>query len=185
VSPAAPIVREYFTHDPEEAVFNEKHLPALFLFRQPGGEPEWLAADYRIDTTNVTVLWVFPLAAQEKVRARSPMVNAIRKSIDAAIERGRHPSWVDADDPDTTAERRGSAILDRAGLWSLRMGGWNQLPVVIEIDGGEDRRTYRALQCSLVIQERWVPGGDDVLDHIEIGLSESTLPIITGRFDPP
>jgi hypothetical protein len=49
VAPGEPIVRNAFTHDPEEYDFAETHLPALYLFRTGSARnSEDIAADIRI-----------------------------------------------------------------------------------------------------------------------------------------
>lgn len=98
---APPVIRSIFTHDPTKLVFNEAHLPALYVTRSNGGKPEWIAEDYRIATDVWTVLWVFPPGQQANQRIRESFTNAIGKMTDMAIEMVRSPAWAWADDPDT------------------------------------------------------------------------------------
>jgi len=97
-----PAIRTVFTHDPDELCFNEKFLPALFVYRD-SGTPEQTAEDWFTETTLVRALWVFPPEPQEKQRLRTPFVNAIAKAIADALRRGRHPAWVDSGDTEPTS----------------------------------------------------------------------------------
>lgn len=101
-----PPVASTFTHQPTDETilpFNERELPALFIYRAAGPGPKWKAIDWRVDESTPTILWVFPTGAQAASRIRVPYCNALVKLIDAAIEAYRDPSYVHASDTDPTA----------------------------------------------------------------------------------
>lgn len=96
-------VRTIFAHDPSEVVFNERDMPALFLYRENAPSIFWEGHDWRIARDQLTLLWVMPPGTQANRRARMPLVNAIVKAVDKAIESYRHPAWVVTGDTDITA----------------------------------------------------------------------------------
>lgn len=101
-----PPVLKTFTHQPTDetiAVFNERYLPALYLYRASGAEQKWEWLDGRIARDTITLLWVFPTGTQPAERIRVPYVNALVKLIDTAIEKYLDPCWVYPGDPDPLA----------------------------------------------------------------------------------
>lgn len=101
-----PPVLGTFTHQPTDETilpFNERYLPCLFLYRASGAANSWEATDLRVAVDTITLLWVFPTGTQPAQRIRVPMVNALTKLIDAAIEAMRDPSYVYPGDTDPTA----------------------------------------------------------------------------------
>jgi len=105
-SGAIPPVQTAWTHQPTDETilpFSEKYLPALFVYRATGAANSWEATDLRVAMDTITLLWVFPTGAQPAERIRVPMVNALSKLIDAAVEADRDPSYVHPSDTDPTA----------------------------------------------------------------------------------
>jgi hypothetical protein len=101
-----PPVLKTFTHQPTDetiAVFNERDLPCLFLYRASGAEQKWEWLDGRIARDTITLLWVFPTGTQPAERIRVPYVNALVKLVDTAIEKYLDPCWTYATDPDPLA----------------------------------------------------------------------------------
>jgi hypothetical protein len=101
-----PPVKTTFTHQPTDetiAPFNEKYLPALYVYRASGAANSWEATDWRVSMDTITLLWIFPTGTQPAERIRVPYVNAITKLIDAAIESDRDPVYVHPNDTDPTA----------------------------------------------------------------------------------
>lgn len=99
-----PVVRKVFGHNPEEEDFNERDLPALYLWRGPkGAQPFWLAEDWRISPDTWTMLWLFRPATQQGRRLRQSFINGIAKLVDAFIETQRDPVYVAPVDVDPTA----------------------------------------------------------------------------------
>lgn len=92
-----------FAHDPGEVVFNERDLPALFLYRESEPSMLWEGHDWRIARDQLSLLWVMPPGVQGSRRVRMPLINAIIKCVDKAIESYRHPAWVATGETDPTA----------------------------------------------------------------------------------
>jgi hypothetical protein len=99
--PTRPVVGA-FINDPSNSEFNERDLPAIFLWRD-NGDDEWIAADWRITTDNWKLLWIFPPAVQGTQQARDPIINGLAKLLSFALKRGRDVSFQVAGDSDTTA----------------------------------------------------------------------------------
>lgn len=153
VVPGAPLVRTVFTHDPEDIVFNERHLPALFLWRGSQAE-ERIADDIFLDTTQCTLLWVFPPAPQETQRRRETFANAVAKLVLVGLERGRTPSYVFDGDGDPRASTLGSLVYAQANanVWSVALAKGRRHKFVERIEDGAPR-TYAALEMTLELQE--------------------------------
>lgn len=103
--PIPPILTTW-THQPTDdtiAPFNEKYLPALYVYRASGAANSWEATDLRVAMDTITLLWVFPTGTQPSQRIRVPFVAALAKLIDAAVEADRDPSYVHPGDTDPTA----------------------------------------------------------------------------------
>lgn len=98
-----PVVRKALERDPSEEEFAESDLPAVFVFRNGGEQPFWLAEDYRVEPDTWTLLWLFQPAPQATRTRLKSFVNGIVKILDARIESMRDPSYVAAWDPDPTA----------------------------------------------------------------------------------
>jgi hypothetical protein len=91
-------------YNPEEPrrEFNDKALPALFIWRA-SGDDDWLATDWRIETSVWKALWLFPAANQQKQTARDPFPNGLAKLVSLALKRGRDTSYQITGDADITA----------------------------------------------------------------------------------
>jgi hypothetical protein len=150
-----------FTHDPSETEFNERDLPAIFLWRTGSAEtPAWIADDYRVTFDTVRVLWVPPAAPQAQGTRRHPFTNAIVKLIDDAIGRERFPEWVRKGDTDPESPYIGSQLLDSMGAWRLWIAKYQPHNLMIGM-AGSDPRTYAALAIDLHLEERLIYGTDD------------------------
>jgi hypothetical protein len=98
----APVNRALWA-DPVNTAFSETPLPALYVFRSQGGTFEDAAADYRTARSTWTVWWLLRQTTDPKSAVRAPFANAIGKIIDAALDAGRHPAYVQEGDTDTFA----------------------------------------------------------------------------------
>lgn len=98
-----PVVRTILEHNPEEIVFDEKQLPAIYLDRMGGEAPFWYAEDYRNTHDGWRLLWIFPTAQQYTQKQRNSFTNGIVKVLDRAIEALRDPAFVWPADTDPTA----------------------------------------------------------------------------------
>jgi hypothetical protein len=85
------------------ATFSEKSLPSLYVFRNQGGSFDDDAADYRIARSTWIVWWIYRPTTDAKSAIRFPFANAIAKLIDAALDDGRHPAYVQTGDTDVHA----------------------------------------------------------------------------------
>lgn len=108
--PTTPVVGA-FVNDPATSEFNERDLPALFLWRtggvqREGGDDDWIAADWRVMTDNWTLLWIFPTAVQGIQQARDPIVKGLAALLGYALKRGRDSSYAITGDADISAATR-------------------------------------------------------------------------------
>lgn len=156
-----------FFHNPNEVAFNTKSLPALYVFRVGWARPAYIALDLREQVSTIKAVWVFPLAVQEQRRRQLTIPNVIHKVLDDAIEDGCDPAWVDENDPDPKAPKRGSSMTERLGVWSLHMGEGRLKPVEIPVNGMPKPMGYMAFEMDILAEEMLV-------DSLSIG---------TGRAD--
>lgn len=110
VAPGQSPCAAAFTHDPQDYVFNEKTLPAIYVTRT-SGKYEVLGDDADWETTRdlIKAWWIFPPAPQERQRARDNITNGIAKALVVAVSRGRDPSYVAPTDTDPNAASRPAA----------------------------------------------------------------------------
>jgi hypothetical protein len=191
---AMPVVGT-FAHDPKDFVFNDKRLPALFLFREDA-TTEQIADDYEIARTNLTLLWVPPDGNPEALARRSPFVNAIDKVVSAAMSLARDPSWVDAGDTDPLAATQGSFVWMRAGLWRAGQVTARSVPLIIDKDDQVgSRASYPARRYTIPVEERVVNGGYDEFEGVVLDMqtiddppfvtnSIELLPLASGQHMP-
>lgn len=92
-----------FDHDPGEAVFTERDLPALFLYRSKVTARTDVAQDIRVESGELSLLWVPPPAPQDRRRTRFQFAGKLLKVLDTYLERGRDPAWCVDGDTDTDA----------------------------------------------------------------------------------
>lgn len=154
VAPNTPVVKTVFLHDPRPEVFNERDLPALFVYRDEGhvaDELEWTADDYRFERGQIVLLWIPPTATQDKRAIRAPIVNAIGKVLDLAIERGRDPAWIVTGDTDPQAASKGSVLATWAGWASFGVKAIRR--ATITIPKGVDKATYEAVAIGCYVEE--------------------------------
>lgn len=110
-----PVVRRVYTAKPQDVILNESTLPALFIWRTRLSFSQ-MADDIRIDESVVSVLWLLDPGDPIKRENRLRMLPAVANMIDAAVDEGRDPSWIDPADPDPEAALYGSVLMYRAGL---------------------------------------------------------------------
>lgn len=155
VAPTFPVVQRVLLTDPRVTEFNENWLPALYVFRSDSLEDqqiEWFAEDYRSAVSTIHVWWVLPNATQEKRVARFGFPNAIVKTIDAAIEAMRDPSWIVPGDSDPQAATFGSQLALFAGwhVFNLRRARRQDLKIQM-LDS--QPRTYELLALEFHCEE--------------------------------
>ncbi|WP_394847398.1 hypothetical protein LZC95_08025 [Pendulispora brunnea] len=152
VMPSAPLVRAVFGHNPEDVVFSERDLPALFLWREEA-DAEYVAEDYLLETSDVSLLWVFPPAPQANQRLRQSFVNATWKLANLAIEAGRTPGFVVVGDMDPRAKTEGSLIYPYLGVWSIILRRRRRRTFVETMADSPSRR-YAALEMNIELREQ-------------------------------
>lgn len=153
-----PVVQRIFAHDPSKEVLSNAYLPGLFFFRSGGGKHEWVADDWLRDTSTLTLLWVFADAMQDTQRQREPFGHAIAKLIDAAVERGRTPSWLQPGDPDPQSPLAGSLFYKYAGFDAFWFDDWKPASLVIKTPDGVIAGQYPAIAMKFTMQEDLKPG---------------------------
>lgn len=126
-----------------------KDLPCLYMWRHGGSDSssvEQIAEDWRVETSNVRLLWVFPDAVVGTQRSRQTFVNALAKCIDDAIERGRTPSFIVAGDPDPLAPSEGSFVHTFTEVYSINATHWGPAKVRISVVGDKDAGAASSFQ---------------------------------------
>jgi hypothetical protein len=96
-------VNAAFTYDPVNTKFSDNPLPALYLFRSQGGNFDDDASDYRVARSTWIAWWIFRQTTDAKSAIRFPFANAVAKLIDASLDDGRHPAYVQEGDTDVHA----------------------------------------------------------------------------------
>lgn len=175
VLPNNPVVGT-FSHDPEYDQFNERDLPALFLFRNTGRHGEDIGEDIRCTYSTLTLWWVFPADRDMHRRVRQrPFLNGMAKLVDQAFRKERDPVYVVAGDTEPTAATEGSVVLLHAGIESIRVGP----PQIgeVRIPKGDDVGRYPRVQILLDIEELRTIDKDlfAALDGAEIDFQRSDL----------
>jgi|SRR6478735_1341540 len=115
VNPGKRFVESVQTNSPGDT-FNERDLPALFLFRSSSTD-EQVTDDWTESITDVSITWVPQNAVQVKRAIRYTGVNGFSKVVTRALALGRSPAWVDPADDDSSANALGSVLMTRAGLF--------------------------------------------------------------------
>jgi hypothetical protein len=95
-------VRTVLVQDPVKRAFSDSTLPALFVYRTKG-DFDRDGDGFDTDHASIRVIWIYPSDTLEKTKPRLPFGNAVAKVARWALERERHPDWVDAGDDDTKA----------------------------------------------------------------------------------
>lgn len=175
VSAGRKFVEQVFTNDPNDSVFNEKDLPALFVF-DPRSTSNQMTDDLVEDVSTLTVLWVPQNAEQSKRSFRSNAANGFKKVVQKNLYVGRHPAWFDPGDPDEDALTRGSVLITRAGLckWPFIQSA-QSVPVTIVTDSGS--RTYQAFALTMVVSEitEWDPGSYSPTSKVDTTMTAGAL----------
>jgi hypothetical protein len=185
VAPNTKFVQQFFTNNPTDSTFNDRDLPALFLWRSRSMDDQ-LADDYLETITDVVVLWIPTTADQFKRSLRDPIFNGFQKATSQAINVGRDPAWVDPLDPDSESPELGSVLMERAGLFRMPYATTcKRVDNGVKIDKGSGTATYPAYVLTLRIsevnrQDPSVHGVPSKLDSVQTSGSlvlESILPI--------
>lgn len=118
-------VRKVINTSSRRAWFDDKTLPSLYVFRHRTRATR-AGDDLYENLTDLYALWLPPKVNDDQRQLRDPFTGAVAAAIQQAVRLGRHPDWIDRDDPDTEAGTLGSVLVTRAGL--------SRIPQVREID---------------------------------------------------
>jgi hypothetical protein len=166
------IVRNAFTHDPEQYDFKAGDLPSLYLFPEKGGPAkEQVTADLQVTERRLRLFWLLPPAAQFKQSGRARAISRVAELVGAALRRGQDPCFVIDGDTDPTAARYGSVVIRHAGLSALEAGAFTcNGRIAIRPPGNAKRDDfnvglYDGLQMEIVTRSMFVetpnvPGPD-------------------------
>lgn len=166
-----PVVR-FFPYDPALGVYNDKYLPALFVWRQ-FGEPERIVTnDVIVSTDTLHFFWIAPQGGpQDKITRRQNFARRLGALFTRSLRVGRDPAWVVAGDSDTQAAALGSNIHRLAGVNNIRFTRWEPAPFRVEMVEG-DPIPYDAWRFIAEVTEMGV-GDDD--RNIDLGGANASL----------
>lgn len=126
VAPKEPFVRSLFKIDPERVdEFMAKDLPALYIWRaQTRGVDDGTSHHtdgHETSLSTIRILWIQPLAANDKPVIRDPIFNGFGAAMRSAIHHGRDPVYVKTGDTSVSALTYGTDVLKAAGIqrWSI------------------------------------------------------------------
>lgn len=152
---AGLVVKTTSDDNPALAPFNERDLPALFMWRESADDPVWIADDWLTQSSVCRLMWVMPWAITVKRAVRSSIYNAIARTLLVITERNRDPSWIDDGDADPLAPALGSSFSDRAGWMDFEIGAWKPTQVPIAMQGkGAKPQMYEAISIACAVTER-------------------------------
>lgn len=168
-------VEDVVVGDPRLVGITNSRLPALYAERTKVGASAWIAHDYYVRPSEVTLWWVPPRAGTQGDRARFRAfgANAIMTALDAVVDpSARHASWVVPEDTDPVARTRGTLIWRYLGVWELEAMGsaWVRLKLDADMAGMAPftpDMTFDAIACTFLVRERnkgAVAESYDVLD---------------------
>lgn len=182
-----------FTHDPDEASFIENQLPALYAWR--ADEPrhvdwtqEWTKA-----VSNVSILWIPPLAQDEHRRIRQPFRNAFAKSLHRNLYRGRNPAWVVDGDTEAKAAEYGSLFITQAQVSQYFLRGVQGHTLSVGGANAVIADPYECILATLEVHEVLTSSLDDfeeladVRGSVSVGTDVNGLNALTVasyRFEP-
>lgn len=154
IAPGRDLIRNVYTADPAEVLFNASALPALFVWRPSSVHTsEKLADDFHVTTSDVRMFWLQGHDSSPKRERRMQFAGPLSKGVHAAMLEGRHSSWIVNGDTDTTATTRGSLLMTWAGLIRPPEVRSETLPVTMQVDEGEPV-TYQAVVFTIRCTER-------------------------------
>lgn len=171
-----------FEHDPELDDFNQKDLPALYLFRSSDGNAgiEQLAEDWTLTTETIRALWVLPSATQDKTSSRVRFASKLFHLAGALIDANRDPAWIVAGDADENAADQGSSLATFGKFFRLRLSrGAVRKPLAIKVEGLEPMN-YPSFEALFEVKERLLV--DPARNATLVGLHAT---VTTGGDDPP
>lgn len=168
-------VEHVYTFDPRVGGLSEAWLPALFVWRSSMQRSVWLAHDYWIRESEVTMMWVPPRAAKQTDRARrASFLNVIQTVLDAAVDpTARHPAWVVPHDTDPRAATDGSLLWRYLRVWELdaTRSEWTTLTLDTDRAGLSMHSvtpvSYPAIVTRMLVRERNVDDVSARMDELD------------------
>lgn len=156
-----PVMQTY-AWDPLRGGIAKQNLPALFLFRSFNEPSDWVAHDYFVRPSQLTMYWVPPPVAKQELRGRqSAFFNVIQSAVDSVIDpEARDPSFVVPGDTDPRAADEGSLLWRFAKVWELDAGRseWVELKIPVDSQGMEQGTPsaiiFPAVRTYFLLRER-------------------------------
>lgn len=186
IAPATEPLPIGFTnpHDPDDASFNSKALPALFAWRQAFPRATPLTQDWDQQISMIAVLWVPPPASFEQQRIRQPFRNAYTKALTRALARERHSAWIDPGDTEANAADYGSFLLGRLNASRIQLLDVKPFDLVVDKLGRQE--PYDAILATVELTELAVPVKDDypIVSDYRGTVTVHGLPIDAFQFQP-
>jgi hypothetical protein len=118
-------------------------------------------------------------------------MNAMASAIDAGVERGRCPAWVQEGDTDPLAATRGSLVSKFVKFWEWEVVNVERGDMPIPVHGGEEKR-FPFVEVQMTFSEVLVDDLDAfaVADGVEQAIAApaappgapDALPLLSGRF---
>jgi len=152
--PGESPVAEVRFQDPNEGVFDERDLPAIFLWR-PARGIERVADDWVVDKSEIVALWVPPPANLDRQSERAPLANTVLKAMARALTEGRDPAWLLSGDADSVLPLVfGSDLTLHAGLLRLVNGlRVTTVPITVEMVDGTPPKRYVGARATFTTEE--------------------------------
>lgn len=154
-APATEVVKTTAPDDPKGGPFNERDLPALFMWREAADPAVWIADDWLTQKSTCRLIWVPPWATSTKRAIRTAIYNAIARVLLVIVERNRDPSWFDEGDLDPLSPTLGSSFFGRAGWMEFEIGRWkpDKLPITM-LGKSAKPQVYEALSIECTVVEK-------------------------------
>jgi hypothetical protein len=160
IAPGVEVVANTFPHNPREESFNEKDLPAMYMWRDGATEYDQIAQDLRVVRGTISLLWVAPVKARQTyLRLRSPFPKALLDVLEDCFERGCDLNWQLVGDTSPSAvyvQTYGSLLWPRMNFRRMHFQKWSPASLTVPAEGGP--RTYRATQATLYVEELYTQG---------------------------
>lgn len=174
ICPGRPVVKRWFTHDPKY-LFDDSKLPALYVWSGKS-TTAFVASDIPSESRAINILWVIEGAQPEHHIKRAPIFNAIAKTIQWALRKGRDTSWKVLGDAEQYAATEGSLYMDHAGFSRVSRGISQPQELEVYIVDGDGRpMPFYGLATSIDVVEHLT---DDTSigtydSHIDVGIANS------------
>lgn len=191
---ASEPIKTTLAHNPALDGISAAWLPALFIQRTRVGPSTWLAQDYWVRDSTLTLWWVPPRLQSMEMRGRVRAwgSNALHSILDAIVDpEARNPAWVVPQDTDPVAQQRGSLIWRYLNVWELETldAQWVDIKLRASTEGMPPftpDMVFPALQLTIYVRER--NEGSPANEYDELGgldglEQQDTLTVNTVSFD--